>query len=66
VAGGIPFLAISCFEPVAAIIANAVYDVTGVCIRELPITAERVRRGHRARFWGATARRLVFSFEFQD
>ncbi|MGB7947067.1 MAG: xanthine dehydrogenase family protein molybdopterin-binding subunit [Candidatus Binatia bacterium] len=31
--------------PVAAVIANAVYDATGVRIRELPITAERVRNG---------------------
>ncbi len=31
--------------PVAAAIANAVYDATGVRIRELPITAEKVRQG---------------------
>jgi xanthine dehydrogenase molybdenum-binding subunit len=31
--------------PVAAVIANAVYDATGVRIRELPITAEKVLRG---------------------
>ncbi len=31
--------------PVAAAIANAVYDATGVRIRELPITAEKVLRG---------------------
>ena len=28
--------------PVAAAIANAVYDATGARIRELPITAEKV------------------------
>ncbi len=31
--------------PVAATIANAVYDATGVRIRELPITAEKVLHG---------------------
>jgi xanthine dehydrogenase molybdenum-binding subunit len=31
--------------PVAAVIANAVYDATGVRIRDLPITAEKVLRG---------------------
>jgi len=31
--------------PVAAAIANAVYDATGVRIRDLPITAEKVLRG---------------------
>jgi xanthine dehydrogenase molybdenum-binding subunit len=31
--------------PVAPAIANAVYDATGVRIRELPISAEKVRRG---------------------
>jgi nicotinate dehydrogenase subunit B len=31
--------------PVAAVIANAVYDATGVRIRELPITAEKVLAG---------------------
>jgi len=31
--------------PVAPAIANAVYDATGVRIRELPITAEKVLRG---------------------
>ena len=31
--------------PVAAAIANAVYDATGVRIRDLPITAEKVIRG---------------------
>lgn len=31
--------------PVAAAIANAVYDATGVRIRELPITAEKVLEG---------------------
>jgi CO/xanthine dehydrogenase Mo-binding subunit len=30
---------------VAAAIANAVYDATGVRIRDLPITAEKVLRG---------------------
>ena len=30
--------------PVAAAIANAVYDATGVRIRDLPITAEKVLR----------------------
>jgi xanthine dehydrogenase molybdenum-binding subunit len=35
--------------PVAAVIANAVYDATGVRIRELPITAEKVRDGLHAR-----------------
>ena len=34
--------------PVAAAIANAVNDATGVRIRELPITAEKVLRGMRA------------------
>jgi xanthine dehydrogenase molybdenum-binding subunit len=34
--------------PVAAAIANAVYDATGVRIRELPITAEKVLRSLRA------------------
>ena len=34
--------------PVAAAIANAVYDATGVRIRELPITPEKVLRGLRA------------------
>ncbi|HWP58143.1 MAG TPA: xanthine dehydrogenase family protein molybdopterin-binding subunit [Candidatus Acidoferrales bacterium] len=33
--------------PVAAAIANAVYDATGVRIRELPITAEKVLAGIR-------------------
>jgi xanthine dehydrogenase molybdenum-binding subunit len=33
--------------PVAAAIANAVYDATGVRIRDLPITAEKVLRGIR-------------------
>ena len=33
--------------PVAPAIANAVYDATGVRIRELPITAEKVLRGLR-------------------
>jgi xanthine dehydrogenase molybdenum-binding subunit len=33
--------------PVAAAIANAVYDATGVRIRELPITAEKILRGMR-------------------
>jgi len=33
--------------PVAAAIANAVYDATGVRIRELPITAEKVLTGIR-------------------
>jgi xanthine dehydrogenase molybdenum-binding subunit len=33
--------------PVAAAIANAVYDATGVRIRDLPITAEKVLRGLR-------------------
>jgi xanthine dehydrogenase molybdenum-binding subunit len=33
--------------PVAAAIANAVYDATGVRVRELPITAEKVLRGLR-------------------
>jgi xanthine dehydrogenase molybdenum-binding subunit len=33
--------------PVAAAIANAVYDAAGVRIRELPITAEKVLRGLR-------------------
>jgi xanthine dehydrogenase YagR molybdenum-binding subunit len=32
---------------VAAAIANAVYDATGVRIRDLPITAEKVLRGLR-------------------
>ena len=31
--------------PVAAAVANAVYDATGVRIRDLPITAEKVLRG---------------------
>lgn len=31
--------------PVAAAVANAVYDATGVRVRELPITAEKVLRG---------------------
>ncbi|MDH3443465.1 MAG: molybdopterin-dependent oxidoreductase, partial [Deltaproteobacteria bacterium] len=31
--------------PVAAAIANAVYDATGVRIRDLPLTAEKIRRG---------------------
>ena len=31
--------------PVAAAIANAVYDATGVRIRDLPITAEKVLQG---------------------
>jgi len=31
--------------PVAAAIANAVYDATGVRIRDLPVTAEKVLRG---------------------
>jgi CO/xanthine dehydrogenase Mo-binding subunit len=31
--------------PVAAAVGNAVYDATGVRIRELPITAEKVLRG---------------------
>ena len=31
--------------PVAAAIANAVYDATGARIRELPITSEKVLRG---------------------
>jgi xanthine dehydrogenase molybdenum-binding subunit len=31
--------------PVAAAIANAVYDATGVRVRELPVTAEKVLRG---------------------
>jgi len=35
--------------PVAAAIANAVNDATGVRIRELPITAEKVLRGLRQR-----------------
>ena len=35
--------------PVAAAIANAVYDATGVRIFDLPITAEKVREGIRAR-----------------
>lgn len=35
--------------PVAAAIANAVYDATGVRIRELPITAEKVLAGLKAR-----------------
>ena len=34
--------------PVAAAIANAVYDATGVRIRDLPITPEKVLRGLRA------------------
>jgi xanthine dehydrogenase molybdenum-binding subunit len=34
--------------PVAPAIANAVYDATGVRIRELPITAEKVLRGLRS------------------
>ena len=33
--------------PVAAAIANAVYDATGVRIRDLPVTAEKVLRGLR-------------------
>ena len=33
--------------PVAGAIANAVYDATGVRIRELPLTAEKVLRGLR-------------------
>jgi xanthine dehydrogenase molybdenum-binding subunit len=33
--------------PVAAAIANAVYDATGVRIRDLPITPEKVLRGLR-------------------
>jgi xanthine dehydrogenase molybdenum-binding subunit len=33
--------------PVAAVIANAVYDATGVRIRDLPITAEKVLDGLR-------------------
>jgi xanthine dehydrogenase molybdenum-binding subunit len=33
--------------PVAAAVANAVYDATGVRIRELPITSEKVLRGLR-------------------
>ncbi|MGH7830332.1 MAG: xanthine dehydrogenase family protein molybdopterin-binding subunit, partial [Candidatus Binatia bacterium] len=35
--------------PVAAAIANAVYDATGVRIRELPITAEKVLAGLHSR-----------------
>ncbi|MBI2987541.1 MAG: xanthine dehydrogenase family protein molybdopterin-binding subunit [Deltaproteobacteria bacterium] len=35
--------------PVAAAIANAVYDATGVRMRELPITAEKVLAGLNAR-----------------
>jgi xanthine dehydrogenase molybdenum-binding subunit len=35
--------------PVAAAIANAVYDATGVRIRELPITAEKVLAGLKER-----------------
>ncbi len=35
--------------PVAAAIANAVYDATGVRIRELPITAEKVLAGLHAK-----------------
>ena len=31
--------------PVAAAVANAVYDATGVRIRDLPITAEKILRG---------------------
>ena len=31
--------------PVAAAIANAVYDATGVRIRELPVSADKVLRG---------------------
>ena len=31
--------------PVAAAVANAVYDATAVRIRDLPITAEKVLRG---------------------
>ncbi len=34
--------------PPAAVIANAVYDATGVRIRELPITPEKVLAGLRA------------------
>jgi CO/xanthine dehydrogenase Mo-binding subunit len=29
--------------PVAAVLANAVYDVTGVRLRSVPFTAERVK-----------------------
>lgn len=35
--------------PVAAAIANGVYDATGVRIRELPITAEKLLAGLNAR-----------------
>src|SRR5262245_26210319 len=35
--------------PVAAAIANAVYDATGVRIRDLPITAEKILRGYQWR-----------------
>ena len=35
--------------PVAAVIANAVFDATGCRLRELPITAERIYRAMRAR-----------------
>ncbi len=38
--------------PVAAAIANAVYDAAGVRIRELPITAEKVLRNLRAQKHG--------------
>ena len=31
-------------DPVAAVIANAIFDACGVRIHELPITAERVWR----------------------
>lgn len=29
--------------PMRAVIANAVFDATGVCLFRLPLTAERVR-----------------------